>query len=1095
MSDQVRAALTTIVEGGSLTMDQARLAMGAVMDGQATASQLAAMLMGLRMRGETVEELAGFASAMRERVLRVDAPAGTIDIVGTGGDGSNTFNISTTAALVVAACGVPVAKHGNRAITSRSGSADVLDALGIRIEHDAASAARSLREHGFAFLFANLFHPAMRHAGPTRREIGVRTAFNLLGPLTNPAGATRALIGVGDEAAAPKIAEVLLRLGTDRTLVVAGKGVDELPLDGTGVIWDVTSAGIERREVTPEIGGPAAGEDRRAGRRRPGREREARRGRAPGRARRAARRGAAQRGGSAGRRGRGRDDRGGHRPRRPDRGRGHGDGPADRAARRPAQGRDRGARRGRGGRREPRMTAARSADRPPRAPSVAAPAPRAGVVTRIAARRREDVRRELDGIGRDGLRRAVAAAPAPRPIAASLADPGLHLLAEVKRRSPSAGDIAAGDDAVARARAYAAGGAAAISVLCEPHWFGGSLGDLRAVRAAVSVPVLAKEFVVDPRQLDLVRAAGADVVLLLAVLHPAARLARLVGQARDLGLEPLVEAHDARELDAALATGARLIGINNRDLGTLEVDPERAVRLRDLIPADRLAVAESGVRDTATVARWRASGFDAALVGEALMRSPDPAAAARAFVSAGAYPADLAAAARQPMVKICGITDEAGILAAVRAGADAVGLNFAPGTPRALSIEEGIRLAALARSAAGGAAVPRIVVVTADLPAEELARVVAAVNPDAVQLNGSEPASSLAGIGRPAWKALRLGAGDHADDVVARARGFLAEGAERILLDAAGGPHPGGTGMRVDAALAARVAREVPVTLAGGLGPVNVGEAVLAVPATGVDVASGVEAPRVPGERPHKDPVLVALFAKRARDARRHRPNVAFGPTPVHAGLIEVDAFGRWGKERDFGGRYVPETLVGALEQLQDAYEAIRHDPRFWAELDDLLGRFAGRPTALYRSDRLAAAVAAEAHRLQAAAGERGRRGPRSAGTGPDPGAVPALPQARGPRPHRGPQDQQRARPGAADPASREDARDRRDGRRPARRRHGDGLRAARVAVRRVHGRGGHPPPGRPTCSACARSAPRCEASRPGRPRSRTPSTRRCATG
>jgi anthranilate phosphoribosyltransferase len=252
MSDQVRAALTTIVEGGSLTMDQARLAMGAVMDGQATASQLAAMLMGLRMRGETVEELAGFASAMRERVLRVDAPAGTIDIVGTGGDGSNTFNISTTAALVVAACGVPVAKHGNRAITSRSGSADVLDALGIRIEHDAASAARSLREHGFAFLFATLFHPAMRHAGPTRREIGVRTAFNLLGPLTNPAGATRALIGVGDEAAAPKIAEVLLRLGTDRTLVVAGKGVDELPLDGTGVIWDVTSAGIERREVTPE---------------------------------------------------------------------------------------------------------------------------------------------------------------------------------------------------------------------------------------------------------------------------------------------------------------------------------------------------------------------------------------------------------------------------------------------------------------------------------------------------------------------------------------------------------------------------------------------------------------------------------------------------------------------------------------------------------------------------------------------------------------------------------------------------------------------------------------------------------------------------
>ena len=252
MSDQVRAALATIVEGGTLTQDEARLAMGAVMDGEATPSQLAALLMGLRMRGETVEELAGFASAMRERVVRVEAPLGTIDVVGTGGDGSGTFNISTTAALIVAASGVPVAKHGNRAITSRSGSADVLDALGIRIDHDAESAGRSIRELGFAFLFAPSYHPAMRHAGPTRREIGVRTAFNLLGPLTNPAHARRGLIGVGDEAVAPKIAEVIRRLGTDRTLVVTGARVDELPLDGSGVIYDVTPGEIVIRRVDPE---------------------------------------------------------------------------------------------------------------------------------------------------------------------------------------------------------------------------------------------------------------------------------------------------------------------------------------------------------------------------------------------------------------------------------------------------------------------------------------------------------------------------------------------------------------------------------------------------------------------------------------------------------------------------------------------------------------------------------------------------------------------------------------------------------------------------------------------------------------------------
>ena len=249
MSEVVRAALAAVVDGRTLTLDEARAAMGAVMDGEATPAQLAALLVALRMRGETTDELAGFAGAMRDRVIRVEAPPGTIDLVGTGGDGSGTFNISTAASLVVAASGVPVAKHGNRAITSRSGSADVLDALGVRIDHDAASAGAALRRDGFAFLFAPSFHPAMRHAGPTRREIGVRTSFNLVGPLTNPAGATRQVLGVGDAALAPRLAEVAQRLGTERTLVVHGDGVDELALDGTGVVIDVTPGGIERRTI------------------------------------------------------------------------------------------------------------------------------------------------------------------------------------------------------------------------------------------------------------------------------------------------------------------------------------------------------------------------------------------------------------------------------------------------------------------------------------------------------------------------------------------------------------------------------------------------------------------------------------------------------------------------------------------------------------------------------------------------------------------------------------------------------------------------------------------------------------------------------
>jgi anthranilate phosphoribosyltransferase len=259
MSEVVRAALAAVVDGKRLSLDEARAAMGSVMDGEATPSQLAALLLALRMRGETVEELAGFAIAMRERALRVVAPDGAIDTCGTGGDGSNTFNISTAAALVVASAGVPVAKHGNRAITSKSGSADVLEALGIRTDLGPEEAAVALRTDGFAFLFAPGFHPAMKHAGPTRREIGVRTAFNLIGPLTNPAGARRQVVGVGDPAAAPRIADVLHMLGSERALVVRGTGLDELPLDGSGVLYDVTPESVTiHGVVASELGLTAA---------------------------------------------------------------------------------------------------------------------------------------------------------------------------------------------------------------------------------------------------------------------------------------------------------------------------------------------------------------------------------------------------------------------------------------------------------------------------------------------------------------------------------------------------------------------------------------------------------------------------------------------------------------------------------------------------------------------------------------------------------------------------------------------------------------------------------------------------------------------
>jgi anthranilate phosphoribosyltransferase len=266
VSELVRRALAKVMAGGALARAEARDAMGTVMDGQATPAQLAGLLIALRMRGETVDELTGFAEAMRQRVVPVRAPDGAVDTCGTGGDGAATFNISTAAALVVAGAGVPVAKHGNRAVTSKSGSADVLEALGVPVDHGPDQAAAAIEEHGFAFLFAPGYHPAMRHAGAARRELGVPTCFNLLGPLTNPAGVRRQVIGVADPTAAGQVARVLHALGTERALVVHGDGVDELPLDGSGVMYDVSPLGIRRRRVVAaRLGLRPAGREELAG--------------------------------------------------------------------------------------------------------------------------------------------------------------------------------------------------------------------------------------------------------------------------------------------------------------------------------------------------------------------------------------------------------------------------------------------------------------------------------------------------------------------------------------------------------------------------------------------------------------------------------------------------------------------------------------------------------------------------------------------------------------------------------------------------------------------------------------------------------------
>ncbi len=248
----IKEAIQKVVEGQSLTMEEAAQVMGEIMEGQVTPAQIGAFVTALRLKGETVEEIAGLARTMRAKAVRVSASEEVVDVVGTGGDGLNTFNISTAAAFVAAGAGLKVAKHGNRAASSQCGSADVLEALGVKIDLTAPQVERCIDEVGIGFMLATVFHPAMKHAAGPRREIGIRTVFNILGPLTNPAGASRQLIGVPSHTIGDKIAHALSLLGTRHALVVNGSnGMDEICLAGSTHVWESTRFGTFDYRIAP----------------------------------------------------------------------------------------------------------------------------------------------------------------------------------------------------------------------------------------------------------------------------------------------------------------------------------------------------------------------------------------------------------------------------------------------------------------------------------------------------------------------------------------------------------------------------------------------------------------------------------------------------------------------------------------------------------------------------------------------------------------------------------------------------------------------------------------------------------------------------
>ena len=818
--------LERLLDGGHLTEDEAAALLTALAEDRLPGAVAGAFLAGLRLKRETADEIRGFARAMRALARRPDLPEGTrsVDIVGTGGDGSGSLNLSTGSALLAAASGLAVVKHGNRSVSSRCGSADVLEALGLGLPLDEADAGECLRQTGFTFLFAPHYHPAMKALVPVRKALGVRTVFNILGPLTNPAEPPFMVVGAFSPEVAALMAEALSGLPVERAFVVHGApGWDEATPCGPFTLFDVRPG-----SVSEEVRDPA---DYGVGRCEPG-------DLAGGDA---AENAAALRAALTGTHGPHRDALT------------LGAGLALEVAGEVAT-------LGEG------LRAARSAIDSGAAATLldglarvgtagrATGAPLSDLLSRMAASSAERAATARDLEPLEVLRARALASPAPPAL--GLAG-SFDLIAEIKRRAPSAGrlrDSTAGDVADLAA-GYARADVAAISVLTEPSEFGGTLADLTiAAGAARDVPVMRKDFLVDRYQVYEARAAGAGGVLLILRILDRATLDSCIRAAAECGLFVLLETFDEADLQRAgpAAELCRrhgvtvLVGLNCRDLATLDVDFGRFARLADRFPPGVPRVAESGLLGPAQAAEVAALGYDAALVGTSLMRADDPESATRDMLAAGRS----AGVSHESLwIKICGVNTTESVLAVREAGADAAGFVFAD-SPRRVSPKQAAELAALLPPD-----VDRVAVFHHP-SAEDIAAVLSVFPANIVQCEATDEvrrATATAGV-----RLLPvLHDGPELDGPAGAAHGTSDR--QAAILEAAG---KGGRGRQPDWGRAARLARRMPLVLAGGLGPGNVADAIAEVRPYGVDVSSGVEE-----TRGSKDPVRIAAFVQAARTA------------------------------------------------------------------------------------------------------------------------------------------------------------------------------------------------------------------------------------
>ncbi len=629
----IEEAIGKAVEGEELGRELSRAVMLEMMEGRASAGQIGSFITAMRMKGESESELASFLEVMREKSQAVSAPAGAVDLCGTGGDCAGTFNISTAATFVVAGAGVPVAKHGNSSVSSRSGSADVLSSMGIEVSQPPDVVERCMKDTGVGFMYAPVFHRSMKNVQLPRKEIGIRTFFNLLGPMSNPAGVERQLVGVYDPDLAPVMSRVLKRMGSSRVMVVHGDGMDEITNTGCTRVVELSNGHIKDFEVSPEDFGLETA------------DRRSIKGGGPQENARIMRS----------------IFKGEHSPR------------TDIVAL------NAGAvlyLAGRADTMEEGVELAfqtieeggalqklnqflefMKAQEPARPEYSVTYSPRGlksigELVEEL--RRIEKGQEALSAIDRDVVRRPnmlteVALNRAlsffaedggveeAKSRSGSLSgrlreEPHLSVIAEYKPRSPSQMFPPRAPSEIASA--YQSAGVSAISVLMEPQFFGGGVQHFRTIRSRVDLPMLYKDFVMHPEQLIEARSVGADAVLLIAKLLNLQSLDGLAGECLSMGMEPLVEIHDARDLKKLEGCehydSIELLGVNTRDLQTMNVDLSRLRSMRDVLPEGKLLIGESGVSTPDDLRQLR--GYDAVLIGSLLMNSERPGETTRAVV-------------------------------------------------------------------------------------------------------------------------------------------------------------------------------------------------------------------------------------------------------------------------------------------------------------------------------------------------------------------------------------------------------------------------------------------------------------------------------